>query len=99
MWSKWADVSTDIENEDLRAQIKTLQYEVESFKQERELATLRHDKELRDTQLRAEEMFRKAQVRINHGLIDLQAADKRRSRRKKAADMSPVTSTTFSDAS
>ena len=53
----------DIGNEDFRAQIKTLQYELESFKQERELSKLRHDKELRDVQLKAEELFRKAQVR------------------------------------
>lgn len=52
----------DIGNEDLRAQLKTLQYELESFKQEREVAALRHDKELRDAQLKAEEVFRKAQV-------------------------------------
>ena len=59
----------DIGNEDLRAQIKTLQYELESFKQERELANLRHDKELRDTQLKAEEIFRKAQVGIICNLL------------------------------
>ncbi len=53
----------DIGNEDFRAQIKTLQYELESFKQERELSKLRHDKELRDVQLKTEELFRKAQVR------------------------------------
>lgn len=55
-------VKPDIGNEDLRAQIKTLQYELRSFKEERELSTLRHDKELRDVQLKAEEVFRKAQV-------------------------------------
>ena len=52
----------DIGNEDLRAQVKTLQYELESFKQERELSKMRHEKELRDVQLKAEELFRKAQV-------------------------------------
>ncbi len=56
-------IRPDIGNEDLRAQVKTLQYELESFKQERELSKLRHDKELRDVQLKAEELFRKAQVR------------------------------------
>lgn len=55
-------VKPDIGNEDLRAQIKTLQYELDSFKQERELSKLRHDKELREVQLKAEELFRKAQV-------------------------------------
>ena len=52
----------DIGNEDLRAQVKTLEYELQSFKQERELSKVRHDKELRDVQLKAEEVFRKAQV-------------------------------------
>ena len=52
----------DIGNEDLRAQVKTLQYEVDSLKQERDLSNLRHDKELRDVQLKAEETFRNAQV-------------------------------------
>lgn len=55
-------VKPDIGNEDLRAQVKTQQYELESFKQEREFSKLRHDKELRDAQLKAEELFRKAQV-------------------------------------
>ena len=43
--------------------MKKLQYELESFKQEREVTNLRHEKELRDVQLKAEEDFRKAQVR------------------------------------
>ncbi|KAL2042419.1 hypothetical protein N7G274_004911 [Stereocaulon virgatum] len=55
-------VKPDIGNEDLRAQVKTLQYELDSFKQERELNNLRHDKELRDVQLKTEEIFRKAQA-------------------------------------
>ena len=42
--------------------MKTVQYELESFKQEREVTNLRHEKELRDVQLKAEEDFRKAQV-------------------------------------
>ena len=62
-------VKPDIGNEDLRAQVKTLQYELESFKQERELSKLRHDKELRDVQLKTEEVFRKAQVGLNSYLI------------------------------
>lgn len=39
-----------------------MQYELESFKQEKELVALRHDKELRDVQFKAEEVFTKAQV-------------------------------------
>ena len=64
MFGKSQAAKPDIGNEDLRAQVKTLQYELESFKQERELSKLRHDKELRDVQLKAEEVFRKAQVRL-----------------------------------
>ncbi len=57
---EWADVG----DEDLRAQVKTLQYELESFKQEREFTNLRHEKELRDVQLKAEADFKKAQVSL-----------------------------------
>lgn len=52
----------DVGNEDLRAQIKTLLYEVESFKQEREFTNLRHEKELRDVQTKADADFKRAQV-------------------------------------
>jgi mitotic spindle assembly checkpoint protein MAD1 len=52
----------DAGNEDLRAQLRTLQYELDSLKQERELATLETQQELRDVQARAEEDFRRAQT-------------------------------------
>ena len=52
----------DAGNEDLRAQLRTLQYELDSLKQERELATLESQHELRDLQARAEEDFRRAQT-------------------------------------
>lgn len=54
----WVDVG----NEDLRAQLKTLQYELEAFRQEREFTNLRHEKELRDAQVKAESDFKRAQV-------------------------------------
>ncbi|KAL9096462.1 MAG: hypothetical protein Q9165_001459 [Trypethelium subeluteriae] len=57
----------DHANEDLRAQINTLQYEVESLKQERELTLLRHEQELRDTQNKAEADFRRAQAAESTG--------------------------------
>jgi mitotic spindle assembly checkpoint protein MAD1 len=59
-------LAADIGNEDLRALIKTLQYELDSFKQEREFTNLRHEKELRDAQVQAEADFRKAQVRCEY---------------------------------
>ena len=49
-------------NEDLRAEIKALQYELSTFSQERELLVLRHEKELREAQSAAEGDFRKTQV-------------------------------------
>ncbi|KAL6715186.1 coiled-coil domain-containing protein mad1 [Lecanora helva] len=55
-------IALDIGNEDLRAQVKTLQYELDSLKQDRELAAFRHDKELRDVQSKTEEIYRKAQA-------------------------------------
>ena len=52
----------DIGNEELRAQLKTLQYEIESYKQEKELTTIRHEKELREVQVKAEADFKRAQA-------------------------------------
>lgn len=43
-------------------QLSTLKYELENIKQERELEALRHEKETRDLQLKADSDFRKAQV-------------------------------------
>ena len=59
---KRADGSLEAGNEDLRAQVKSLQYEVESLKQERDLTNLRYEKELRDVQGRAEGDFKRALV-------------------------------------
>ncbi|MCJ1295643.1 coiled-coil domain-containing protein mad1, partial [Xylographa carneopallida] len=55
-------VKPDIGNEDLRARIKSLQYEVESYRQDRDLTTIRHEKELRDVQAKAELDFKRAQA-------------------------------------
>ncbi|KAI9852915.1 MAG: Mitotic spindle assembly checkpoint protein MAD1 [Thelocarpon superellum] len=49
-------------NEDLRAQVKALQYELSTFKQERELVELRHEKELREVQKKGEADFKRAQA-------------------------------------
>ena len=53
---------SDAANEELRTQINTLRYELENLKQERDLSELRHEKELRDLQARADADYRKAQV-------------------------------------
>lgn len=55
-------VKPDHGNEDLRAEIKALQYELSTFSQERELLVLRHEKELREAQSAAEGDFRKTQA-------------------------------------
>ncbi|CBY02285.1 similar to mitotic spindle assembly checkpoint protein MAD1 [Plenodomus lingam JN3] len=54
-------VPSDPINEDLRAQINTLRYELETAKQEKEMKKLEHAQELRDALNRAETDFRKAQ--------------------------------------
>jgi chromosome segregation ATPase len=57
------DTSTDaVVNEDPRAQLNKLQYELDTLKQERELATLNHQQELRDASSKAEEEYRRAQA-------------------------------------
>ncbi|TKA61994.1 hypothetical protein B0A49_09526 [Cryomyces minteri] len=49
-------------NEELRAQINTLQYELDSVKQEREFTALRHQQELREVENKAEADFKRAQT-------------------------------------
>lgn len=65
-----AHVWLDIGNEELRAQIKTLQYKVESFEQEREITDQRHQSEVRDAQAKAEADYKRAQVSMDHKIID-----------------------------
>ncbi|KAL8638371.1 MAG: hypothetical protein Q9228_004471, partial [Teloschistes exilis] len=55
-------VKPDFENENLRTQIKSLQYEVNSLKSERDFEKLRHEQELQDVQARADTDFKKAQA-------------------------------------
>nr|POE93659.1 spindle assembly checkpoint component mad1 [Quercus suber] len=57
-----ASTRPDIHNEGLRAQLNTVQYELDSLKQDRELHALQHQQELRDTQSRAEADFKRAQT-------------------------------------
>ncbi|KAF2876739.1 spindle assembly checkpoint component MAD1 [Massariosphaeria phaeospora] len=54
-------VSADPVNEDLRAQINTLRYELDTAKQEKEFLVLEHQQEIRDAQNRVETDFKKAQ--------------------------------------
>ena len=49
-------------DEDLRAQINSLKYELENTEQERSLLVLQHEKELREAQLRADADYKKYQV-------------------------------------
>lgn len=59
----------DPERDELRVQVNTLKYELENSKQERELMALRHEKEFRELQSRADADFRKAQVSQFDGLL------------------------------
>lgn len=59
---KQSTVRPDHNNEDLRAQLKAAQYELDSLKQERELHELHHQQELRDAQNRADADFKRAQA-------------------------------------
>ncbi|KAL8810555.1 MAG: hypothetical protein Q9200_002477 [Gallowayella weberi] len=56
-------VKPDLQTEELRAQVKTLQYEVNSLKSERDFERVRHEQDLQDVQSRADADFKKAQVR------------------------------------
>ncbi|KAI9696107.1 MAG: coiled-coil domain-containing protein mad1 [Candelina mexicana] len=58
-------IKPDHANEDLRAEIKSLRYELENYKQERELASLRHEKELREEQSKSEAEYNRAQALEN----------------------------------
>ena len=55
-------MAIDFANEELRAEVKTLQYELSALKQDRELTNLRHEKELREAHRKAEADFKRAQV-------------------------------------
>jgi chromosome segregation ATPase len=54
-------VPSDPANEELRAQLNTVRYELETAKQDLEMKKLEHAQELRDAQNRADADFRKAQ--------------------------------------
>jgi mitotic spindle assembly checkpoint protein MAD1 len=57
-----AAVAATAGNEDLRAHIKTLEFELSSLKQERELAALQHEAALRDAHTKADAEFSRAQT-------------------------------------
>ena len=55
--------SADIGNEELRSEIKKLQYEVDRLKDQRDITGLSHENELRNVQKKAEAEIKSAQVR------------------------------------
>ncbi|KAK0247380.1 hypothetical protein B0A54_17404 [Friedmanniomyces endolithicus] len=65
----------DINNENLRAQVNTLQYELDALKQERELTTIQHQREFRDAQSQAEADFKRCQAAENVGIAAKTKAD------------------------
>ncbi|KAJ5753142.1 hypothetical protein N7520_010059 [Penicillium odoratum] len=52
----------DAEKDELRVQVSTLRFELENIKQERDLQTLRFEKEARELQLKADADFKRAQA-------------------------------------
>ncbi|KAI5241104.1 mitotic spindle assembly checkpoint protein-like protein MAD1 [Aureobasidium subglaciale] len=54
--------SVDVANESLRAQLNTLQYELDSLKQEKELTALQQASDVRDAEQRADRDFKRAQA-------------------------------------
>jgi len=69
----------DIGNESLRAQINTLQYELDTIKQERELSRIERGAEVREAEKRAESEYKRAQVsrrpQTNFERIDVETID------------------------
>ncbi|KAL8999419.1 MAG: hypothetical protein Q9169_001733 [Polycauliona sp. 2 TL-2023] len=55
-------LNPDLQSENFRAQIKTLQYEVTSLKSEREFERLRHEQDVQDVRAQADADFKKAQA-------------------------------------
>ncbi|GAB7344443.1 hypothetical protein MBLNU457_2287t1 [Dothideomycetes sp. NU457] len=70
---KQSTVRADINNEQLRAQINTLQYELDTYKQEREVERLQYQTDVREAEKRAEADFKRAQT----AEADRNAANKR----------------------
>ncbi|KAL8864290.1 MAG: hypothetical protein Q9174_007404, partial [Haloplaca sp. 1 TL-2023] len=55
-------VKPDLENENLRAKIKSLQYEVNTLKSDRDYEKTKYEEQLQGIQARADADFQKAQV-------------------------------------
>ena len=60
------DMKIDVSNEELRTQLKTLRYELQSVTQDRDLLDARRSRELRDLQAKWEEDVKRLQV-CSHG--------------------------------
>lgn len=65
----------DINDEELRVKVRTLQYELDSIKQERELHDLHHQQELREAQSRAEADFKRAQAAESAANVAIKKAE------------------------
>lgn len=59
----------------MRAQLNTLQYELDSLKQEKELTTLEHQSEIRDAESRAETDYKRAQAAETNANAAIRKAD------------------------
>lgn len=65
----------DAGTEDLRAQLRTVQYELDSMKQDRELNDLHQQQELREAQNRAEADYKRAVAAENAGSVAIKKAE------------------------
>ncbi|KAI9710861.1 MAG: hypothetical protein M1812_007313 [Candelaria pacifica] len=81
-------IKPDHVNEDLRAEIKSLRYELENFKQERELSSLRHEKDLREEQAKSEAEYNRAQALENSNQASSDKFESLRRESKEAQDRS-----------
>lgn len=81
----------DTEKDELRVQVSTLRYELENIKQERELEVLRHEKETRELQSRADADFRKAQVSHAEGTLCCAQTDRSHGRQPNLLANAPIT--------
>ena len=79
-------IEPTIDNEELRAKIKSLQYEVDGLKQEKDFANIQHDKALRDATVKAEEELKRAQTEESKKVVPVKKYDVLQAQLQEARD-------------
>lgn len=79
-------IEPTIDNEELRAKIKSLQYEVDGLKQEKDFANIQHDKALRDATVKAEEELKRAQTEESRKVVPVKKYDALQAQLQEARD-------------